>query len=144
MIFGKVWAVTWEGSMTYDGNNNGKKGLGRLMIIKDMNKPILYLLAHLYSCRKKEGDYVYPGEIVALTGSIGNSAGEHLHLEVFECEAPDTKAGRDSFLFYDPRNLIHNLPYEEGSNPSIHGLNWKIDQREYRRNALDHSEKYIY
>jgi len=38
---------------------------------------------------KKKGDPVIPGEIVAYVGNTGNSAGAHLHLEVFECDVED-------------------------------------------------------
>lgn len=49
------------------------------------NNDRLYLLGHLSAYNKKKGDPVIPGEIVAYVGNTGNSAGAHLHLEVFEC-----------------------------------------------------------
>ncbi|MDR2663349.1 MAG: M23 family metallopeptidase [Treponema sp.] len=59
------------------------------MILKNTNEDLLYLLAHLHTFKKKEEDSFVPGEVVALTGSTGNSTGIHLHVEVFLCVEKD-------------------------------------------------------
>ena len=86
-IQGEVWATSFMGNMI-NGSDNGGKSYGRMMLIKG-NNDRLYLLGHLSAYNKKKGDSVVPGEIVAYVGNTGNSAGAHLHLEVFECDVED-------------------------------------------------------
>ncbi len=64
---------------------HGGTSYGRVMLIKGDNGK-LYLLAHLSEYKKQKGAPVFPNEIVALAGNTGGSKGDHLHLEVFECD----------------------------------------------------------
>ncbi|MCR5437817.1 MAG: M23 family metallopeptidase [Treponema sp.] len=83
-INGEVWACTYDYSKknTYEEK---KHCYGKMMFIKG-NNGYLYLLGHLDSYLKKEGEKVKPGDKVAIMGNTGYSDGAHLHLEVFECK----------------------------------------------------------
>jgi murein DD-endopeptidase MepM/ murein hydrolase activator NlpD len=79
LTYGIVWAC---------GTHNE---YGNVMIIKSTLDPVpkLYLLAHLEDFRKDAGQYIEPGETVAITGTTGTSTGIHLHVEVFMCDEED-------------------------------------------------------
>jgi hypothetical protein len=82
-IYGTVWAVTWQGDV---GVNSGS-GYGYMLIVKNDREDKLYVLGHLSKTLVNVGDHVIPGQIVANTGSTGNSSGPHLHLEVRLCSS---------------------------------------------------------
>ena len=56
-----------------------------MKIVRDSHIDRLYLLAHLEEIYVEVGEPIVPGQIVARTGSTGNSSSAHLHLEVYEC-----------------------------------------------------------
>lgn len=80
-IHGKVWATTWAGTPDLTSS------YGKVMIIKHATEDVFYLLGHLLDYCKQVDDSVYPGDVVAITGTTGNSTGIHLHLEVRECNS---------------------------------------------------------
>ncbi len=118
MIRGVVWATTWDKSK----QEGASSGYGQLMILKDLDKPLLYLIAHLSAYRKSEGDTFYPGETVALVGNTGKSSGAHLHLEVFKCEIMDKET-----------------VYEKSDDGELVWLK-SFDRFSARVSPLDHSE----
>lgn len=125
MIRGEVWATSFMGDPREGGH--GGTSYGRVMLIKGDNGK-LYLLAHLSEYKKQKGAPVFPNEIVALARNTGDSQGDHLHLEVFEC---------DNSL--EKKNVI-NIDADENVE-----MRW-IDQSEYflhtkkRVNPFNHNE----
>jgi murein DD-endopeptidase MepM/ murein hydrolase activator NlpD len=85
LVYGRVWVCSKAEVRSY----------GNVMIIKNTNEDLLYLLAHLHSFKKQVGDTVEPGEIVALTGNTtggsNTATGIHLHIEVFRCTEKDSE-----------------------------------------------------
>ncbi len=84
--------------------------------------------AHLSAYNKKKGDPVIPGEIVAYVGNTGNSAGAHLHLEVFIC---DNKIKKEDVI--DP-NADENTEMKWAKKTSV----W--DRATQRVNPFNHDE----
>mgnify|MGYP001451375707 CR=1 FL=1 len=100
------------------------------MIIKDLDRDLLYLLGHLDEYRKQPGDEIFPGDEVAITGTTGWSTGEHLHLEVRVC---------DRIKWYDVLDDTKNQQHpgkQFGWHPQ--------DEEPPRVNPFDHSETYRY
>jgi murein DD-endopeptidase MepM/ murein hydrolase activator NlpD len=56
-------------------------GYGNLVVV-DHGGGLETRYAHLSEFHVKEGDVVHPGQVLALSGSTGNSRGPHLHFEV--------------------------------------------------------------
>lgn len=87
-IYGTVWAYT-----------NDANTYGNLMIIKEKNENILYILGHIKKNIKNVGESVMPGEPVAITGGVGPGAviyPTHLHLEIRECNTNNSAEILDS------------------------------------------------
>ena len=55
-------------------------GYGNTVVVQHYNKRTLY--AHLNKFYIKEGDMVFPGDIIGEVGSTGLSTGNHLHFEI--------------------------------------------------------------
>ena len=102
LVNGIVWATTYQGTIenTYKEN---RPCYGRCMVIKGDNDK-LYLLGHLSKFRKKEGERIQVGDVVAEVGNTGYSSAAHLHLEVIEC-----KTGMDD----DSRSKVLNMEYNQ-------------------------------
>lgn len=84
LINGRIWACTTGNGSIAESNPYGS--YGRMMIIKGDND-YLYILGHLSSfANHKVGDYVAPGDIVAIAGNTGYSTAAHLHLEMIKCK----------------------------------------------------------
>lgn len=113
LINGEIWG-------TYEDKNYGK-----VMMVKNSNEDLLYMLCHLSSYVKTSGA-VAPGEIVGKLGNTGEWGGSsaHLHLEVREIN--ETNSGN---------------VYEYNKNTKL--VVWKKNyQVGARRNAFNHTEKY--
>jgi len=61
------------------GDDPGGAGL-YVVVIVDSHARVLY--GHLSDFRVRNGESVWPGQVVGLLGSTGNSTGSHVHLEV--------------------------------------------------------------
>ena len=91
----------------------GSKSFGRYFEIKHDNGTIT-LYAHLSEFRVSNGQRVKRGDVIALSGSTGNSTGPHLHYEMSD---------RDTYQYYqqngykDPR-LIDD-PAPDDPNPPV-------------------------
>jgi hypothetical protein len=71
------------GTVVFAGEMTAQAGYGTVMIIKDNQKDILYLLAHLSKWLVNENEPVYPDMEVAEVGSTGTKK-PHLHVSVLE------------------------------------------------------------
>ena len=58
-----------------------KGGYGHFIVV-DRPDGVQSRYAHLSKTIAKPGDRVYPGKVIALGGSTGNSTGPHLHFEI--------------------------------------------------------------
>lgn len=113
LINGVIWG-------TYEDKNYGK-----VMLVKNNNENLLYMLCHLSSYVKTTGT-VFPGDVVGKLGNTGEwgGASAHLHLEVREIN--ETSAAK--VYSYNKKTKL---------------LEWKNDyQVKARRNAFNHTEKY--
>ena len=54
------------------------KRSGKYIIIQTAGYSVSY--CHLYSILVRDGQYVHPGEVIAISGNTGMSTGPHLHL----------------------------------------------------------------
>ena len=70
--------ATADGQVTFTGR---KGNLGRVIII-DHGHGIITRYGHIHSAKKKAGQKVKRGEIIALVGSTGRTTGPHVHYEV--------------------------------------------------------------
>ena len=86
-----------------------KYSFGRYIEIQHDNGTIT-LYAHLNEFRVSEGQRVNGGDVIALSGSTGNSSGPHLHYEMSNI---DTYRYYETNGYNDPRNP----PYRKGENP---------------------------
>lgn len=113
LINGEIWG-------TYEDKNYGK-----VMMVKNNNEDLLYMLCHLSSYAKTSGA-VAPGETVGKLGNTGEwgGASAHLHLEVREIyeKEPD-----ETYEFDEIAKII------------IWKKNYQIGAR---RNAFNHKEEY--
>lgn len=100
------------------------------MMLIEGNNGNLYLLAHLTSFLKKEGESISPGDDVAMSGQTGNSDGYHLHLEIIK-PIDKTKVKIQGFkIMY----VIDNSNQFTG---------WiSEEQRLNRFNPFNHNDKY--
>lgn len=126
LVNGIVWATTYQ-ITTENTYNKNIHCYGRMMVIKgDNNK--LYLLGHLSKFRKKEGERIQVGDIVAEVGDTGYSFGAHLHLEAFSFSK---KQNYQDILWcavgeninYHSRNLLNKMDGGTGDS-SENGLAW--------------------
>lgn len=78
---------------------------GNYMIVQHSDFTTYYL--HLDTFYNIKGDYVYAGDIIAVTGSTGKSTGEHLHFAV-----------KENGIYINPIEFLNNLI--ETNNTLIH------------------------
>ena len=77
------------------GQDKSKTGYGNYIWIRYPRYNLSLLYGHCASIKKKKGDKVKKGDVVAIEGSTGKSTGVHLHLGM-------TKIGSDTWL--NPEN----------------------------------------
>lgn len=87
------------------GQNKSKTGYGNYIWVRYPRYNLSLLHAHCASIKKKKGDKVKKGDVVAIMGSTGASTGIHLHLGM-------TKIGSDKWL--NPKNysILEDKPKE--------------------------------
>lgn len=87
------------------GQNKSKTGYGNYIWVRYPRYNLSLLHAHCASIKKKKGDKVKKGDIIAIMGSTGRSTGVHLHLGM-------TKIGSDKWL--NPKNysILEDKPKE--------------------------------
>lgn len=128
LIYGEVWAYTND-SATY----------GNLMIIKELNHNYLYILGHIKKNIKNVGDFVTPGDRVAITGGVGPGSviyATHLHLEIRECFSNN----KDDYLSNSPN---YNKPPEIQKGTFKWAKNFgMIYPGPKRFNPFNHEEEY--
>ncbi|MEK7193534.1 MAG: M23 family metallopeptidase [Patescibacteria group bacterium] len=61
-----------------------RKGYGKFVIVKDKNKDMFLLYAHLGTIKVKQGDALKHGQVIGLVGTTGFETAPHLHFSVFE------------------------------------------------------------
>lgn len=115
LIYGTVWDRYFDADY------------GNIMLIKNDNENLLYMLCHLQGFIAKKGAPVTPGQPVALTGQTGEwgGTGIHLHLEVREIESISSTG------VYTYNSVTQKIVWDS----------YKL-QVTVRRNAFNHSEKY--
>jgi murein DD-endopeptidase MepM/ murein hydrolase activator NlpD len=74
-----------------------RAGYGNLVVIENDGWQVY--LAHNDSFMVDVGEVVRAGDVVALSGSTGNSTGPHVHFETREC-----LEGGDGYIACTPRN----------------------------------------
>ncbi|MBN2401556.1 MAG: M23 family metallopeptidase [Spirochaetes bacterium] len=92
-----------EGLIIFSGYADG---YGRIVTIEHRNN-FTTRYAHNYANLVKKGDFVKKGQIIALSGSTGNSTGNHLHFELRCKDIP-----MDPLDFLPQKNdlqIIHTL-----------------------------------
>ena len=114
-----------------------------MLILGNNNK--LYLLAHLSKFKKKEGDKIHVGDIVAEVGNTGYSKGAHLHLEVFSFSS--TQKYQDILFCSEgeniakhTKNVLHKIDGGIG-NSGENGLTWANNFNSIRGTARKHPLK---
>lgn len=75
----------------------GDSSLGKAVFVKT-KAGYQYIFGHLSEIKVHEGDRVHAGDLLALSGSTGNSTGPHVHMGVLN------KFG----AFVDPNQVQHN------------------------------------
>ena len=70
--------ATFEGKVKFAGWND--EGYGNLIILENGDYTAYY--GHLSKVQVKAGQRISKGQVIALTGSTGNSTGPHIHYEV--------------------------------------------------------------
>ncbi len=65
----------------WEGQNTGGYGYGNYIVV-DHGNGIATLYGHLKNVHVAIDQYVFPGDVIGLMGSTGNSTGPHLHFEV--------------------------------------------------------------
>lgn len=107
------------------------EGYGRTILIKDSNKDVLYLLAHLSKQLVKKGDMVCPGMVVGKVGGSKYANGKieetgyspHLHLSVLDCNlvAPEKIIQKDGGAYkWFPKNMYDDADRVKYINPFDH------------------------
>ncbi len=117
-IYGEVWACI------RDVND-----FGNVMIIKDLNEPKVYFLAHIADngFLKTEGKRFEPGEKVAMAGGTGGNYHIHLHLEVFLTDATEKeKALVTANLTMKNRNDFLGELVNKRVDPFNHDINTHV------------------
>lgn len=144
LINGVVLSTTYQETVdnTYDKNIHC---YGRMMLIYgDNNK--LYLLGHLSKFKKKEGEKIQVGDIVAEVGNTGYSKGAHLHLEVFSFS--DIQKYQDILFCSEgeninnhSRNILHKNDGGKGTSKE-NGLQWAKTFNNIRGTVRKHPLKH--
>ena len=81
------------------GQNKSKTGYGNYIWIRYPRYNLSLLYGHCESIKKKKGDSVKKGTVVAIEGSTGKSTGVHTHLGM-------TKIGSDTWLNPENYNVL--------------------------------------
>lgn len=68
--------------------DNGRYAYGRYIAL-DHGNGLITMYGHLSEYKKKVGDHVYKGEMIAKSGDTGNVTGPHLHFTVFAAKSFD-------------------------------------------------------
>jgi hypothetical protein len=86
----------------------GDASLGKAIFVKT-KAGYQYIFGHLSEVKVREGDRVFGGDLIALSGNTGNSTGPHLHLGMLD------KAGG----FVDPTHVSQVLDPSQHMNPNL-------------------------
>ena len=83
------------------GQDKSKTGYGNYIWVRYPRYNLSLLHAHCSSIKKKKGDKVKKGDVIAIMGSTGRSTGVHLHLGM-------TKIGSNTWLNSKNYNMLSN------------------------------------
>ena len=83
------------------GQDKSKTGYGNYIWVRYPRYNLSLLHAHCSSIKKKKGDKVKKGDVIAIMGSTGRSTGVHLHLGM-------TKIGSNTWLNPKNYNMLSN------------------------------------
>ena len=111
VVAGKPVLASMEGLVVFSGYSDG---YGRTIILEHRNN-FSTRYAHNYSNLVKKGDFVKKGQIIALSGSTGNSTGNHVHLEIRCKDIPMDPL--DFLPQKDDLHIIHTLKNWKEINP---------------------------
>ncbi len=99
--------------------------LGRIILVKYPNaaygsgsskRNIYFLYCHLNSIEVNEGDMVYPGDVIGVSGSSGFGTDQiHLHLEAYTEEISISASEGGSIAAVDPTMYLFNKTSENDS-----------------------------
>lgn len=106
---------------------------GRTILIKDSNKDVLYVLAHLSKQLVRKGDMVCPGMVVGKVGGSKYANGKieetgyppHLHLSVLDCYENKTNriVGKNGAVYSWQNLMIDRAGRIKYINPFNHQEN---------------------
>ena len=78
-VYGQPIYASASGTVTFSGGDNS--GYGNYVVV-DHGGGYTTLYAHMTSISVSEGQMVAQGDTLGITGSTGNSTGNHCHFEV--------------------------------------------------------------
>lgn len=87
------------------GKNKSKTGYGNYIWVRYPRYNLSLLYAHCDSIKKKKGDKVKKGDIVAIEGKTGAATGVHLHLGM-------TRIGSNTYLNPEKFDMLPDKPVE--------------------------------
>lgn len=99
------------GSLGNDCGANGISGAGNYVMLKFKDKKDTYYISymHLTTPNVSVGDSVLKGQLVAYSGSSGNSSGAHCHVEIHKNAKTITDIGIKSKTSINPCEYIKGL-----------------------------------
>jgi murein DD-endopeptidase MepM/ murein hydrolase activator NlpD len=92
--------ATMGGKVVWAGSNGP---WGNLVVVE--NNGYQVWLAHLSSIQVEQGDILYYGDVVGLSGNTGNSTGAHLHYGIKQ------KTGEKSYVWLNPKSFFTDDEY---------------------------------
>ena len=87
------------------GKNKSKTGYGNYIWVRYPRYNLSLLYAHCDSIKKKKGDKVKKGDVVAIEGKTGAATGVHLHLGM-------TRIGSNTYLNPEKFDMLPDKPVE--------------------------------